>query len=344
MDGSVLWQQQAGGTWVTPLYATADGGTIVTSTTQCSYNIVTYNPNPGTPPCPAFGTLYTVDQNGNVTSQTPDAGAVYSWTNQWYDPAPAGGAVASVTLSPLYLAMTFAAILNGNASETGASVGQQPYAPLPSCYDTTLKPPVACPGPKEAIDDALNSLRSRLLVGPCPGCGSAFALMRSHGTNIFQTYFYQWLLREPRFYDGTRSSNRMNDVMCDYGLFATLFIPCDFATHSESVSVFMNEGSQGWMAAISRTPSEPGKGMLTFFDPAQVCKSLGSTPGAVQNQASIFHEALHGYTGLYDYSLFAGKHTLESALGIPLNTASEAITDYIRQNVLGGGATNPCGH
>ena len=339
LEGSVVWQQQIGTGSLTPLYATADGGAIVTSTPQCNRTVV--RPDICSP---VLGTLYTVDQNGNVTSQTPDIGAVYSWTNQWYDPPPAGATISAVTLPALYLAMTFAGIYQGNASLTGAAVPQQPYAPLPSCHATTLNPPLACPGPKEAVDDALSSLRARLLTGPCPGCSTAFATMRSHGVNIYQPDFYLWLTKEPRFYDGTRSSNRMNDVMCSSGFFATVFGQCSYATHKERVSQFMNEGSEGWMTAISRTPSESDKGMLTFFDPAQICRSEGSTAGAIQNQAVIFHEAFHGYTGLYDPAPIAGLRNLEGVLGIPYDPHSSVITDYLRVNVLGGEKTNSCGN
>jgi hypothetical protein len=86
-DGSVVWQQQIttappNGAWppaVYPLYATADGGAIVTTTPQCPPNLFFANACP----TPQHGTLYTVDQNGNVTSQTPDTGAILSWTDRW---------------------------------------------------------------------------------------------------------------------------------------------------------------------------------------------------------------------------------------------------------------------
>lgn len=87
-DGSVLWQHNLGGGALTPLYATADGGAIVTSTAPCQ-QISTWAPF-GRAPCPLnsqsqsrLGTLYTVDQNGNTTSQTPDTGATMSWTGQF---------------------------------------------------------------------------------------------------------------------------------------------------------------------------------------------------------------------------------------------------------------------
>jgi len=116
LDGSVVWQQTMGTAPLTPLYATADGGAIVTSTTQCPRNIVTQNT------CtPQLGTLYTVDQNGNVTSQTPDTGVVYSWTGQWYDPAPSGGTVSAVTMAAIDFARTLANVLWGNPSQNSVA-------------------------------------------------------------------------------------------------------------------------------------------------------------------------------------------------------------------------------
>jgi hypothetical protein len=128
LDGSVAWQQQiatpplgwGAAPFVNPLYATADGGAIVTTTTQCPTNIVSnYQCTP------QLGTLYTVDQNGNVTSQTADTGAVYSWSGQWYDPPAAGGSLNLLNLAAVNLAGTFWAFAfasGGSPSGTGAAV------------------------------------------------------------------------------------------------------------------------------------------------------------------------------------------------------------------------------
>jgi hypothetical protein len=77
--------------------------------------------------------------------------------------------------------------------------------------------------------------------------------------------------------------------------------------------------------AISRTPSENGRGPLTFFDPATISLTLNSTV----NQALIFHEALHGKYGLYDFAL-------ENAFNICTNQGSIQISNYLERHVLGG--------
>jgi hypothetical protein len=133
--GGIIWSQQLVST-PTPLYATSDGGVIVTSTPAvcpggdlaydqhlnlvCQDNLglpSTSGPNP-------LGTLYTLDQNGNVTSSTPDPGAVYSWKGSYVtagDPA-----VQSATLPIPYFAPTYGAVLGGNltavSSRSGAAV------------------------------------------------------------------------------------------------------------------------------------------------------------------------------------------------------------------------------
>jgi hypothetical protein len=114
-----MWQQTIGQTPITPLYATADGGAIVTSSTQCSYNVVT-----DTPCSPQLGTLYTVDQNGNVTSQSPDTAAVYSWTGQSYTDSTAGLADAPLGIADDQASMWAQA--GGNPSQNGVAVAECP--------------------------------------------------------------------------------------------------------------------------------------------------------------------------------------------------------------------------
>jgi hypothetical protein len=116
-DGSMAWQEYLPG--ATPLYATADGGAIVTTTTQCPTAPV------GSPTCtPTLGTLYTFDQYGNFTPQGADTGAEYSWTGQWYDPPPAGGSISAVSQPQPSLSPSFAAILEGNHSGTPVGIQQ----------------------------------------------------------------------------------------------------------------------------------------------------------------------------------------------------------------------------
>jgi hypothetical protein len=74
----------------------------------------------------------------------------------------------------------------------------------------------------------------------------------------------------------------------------------------------------------------------------QVCGAQGVTFGLIQDEAVIFHEALHGYTGLKDTNILIGIVTLESILGLQPSQDSTEITKKIRTDLLGGPTTNPC--
>jgi IPT/TIG domain/Bacterial Ig-like domain (group 2)/Beta-propeller repeat/Galactose oxidase, central domain len=138
-DGSVLWQQQtfpgASGP-VASLYATSDGGVIVTSTQPvCPPGNIVFNDVRGYPECQAsesdrvpipyslqgqLGSLYTLDQYGNTTSQTADTGAKVSWTGKWYMDPP--GTITSNSVPPLDFALSLGAFGWGNPSATAESM------------------------------------------------------------------------------------------------------------------------------------------------------------------------------------------------------------------------------
>ena len=77
--------------------------------------------------------------------------------------------------------------------------------------------------------------------------------------------------------------------------------------------------------ALTETPSYPFR---TFFQPTAIqTASNGETIG---NEATLFHEALHGISGLYDFTIV--PDSLESVLH--LSEPSVNITNYIQKNVL----------
>jgi hypothetical protein len=125
-SGNVVWQTAMGAP-VTPLYATADGGAIVTSSRMCSQNFVQNPPWPPAPCTPTLGTLYTVDQNGNVTSQMPDPGTTYSWKAAY---ATTGDPVLN-QLPPYFdlatIATSFAASRGGNLTGNGFSLANHTF-------------------------------------------------------------------------------------------------------------------------------------------------------------------------------------------------------------------------
>jgi hypothetical protein len=164
---------------------------------------------------------------------------------------------------------------------------------------------------------AWNSIKA-LTSGPCSACDTyVFNILGGSRAD-----FYKYLNLDspnPRFYDGTRSYAHMDTTMCG-NLFQQLFSNCPFG--SQTVKDFMAANQS---EAISRTPSETGRGPLVFFDPSQISLSLNST----SNQALIFHESLHGRYGLYDNSLEIDFNTCT-------NQGSIQISNYLEKHVLGG--------
>jgi len=154
LNGTPIWSTKinpdanGNATAVKPLYATADGGAIVTSTITGG--------NGDT----QLGTLYTVDKDGNMTGQEPDAGAVLSWTGNWYLNAPnaqpnmrshfthssllatgvsselgANGMISLISLPIVNRTATYAYTSHGNPSKTDISdpAGSLRLVPYSDC-------------------------------------------------------------------------------------------------------------------------------------------------------------------------------------------------------------------
>ena len=137
-----LWERQLApfdaGIFVQPLYATADGGVVVTTTqATCAPGDISGGA-PGYFACPdayllpwetgygQLGTLYTLDQYGNITSQTPDPGTtMQSWTGEFYGPSGAG--MGDFPLTPVDTdVISFTSTVGGNPSQNGVAIPECP--------------------------------------------------------------------------------------------------------------------------------------------------------------------------------------------------------------------------
>jgi hypothetical protein len=171
------------------------------------------------------------------------------------------------------------------------------------------------------------------LSSTCPACVTYVFSNTKLGSDALgsdQRAFYRFLQREPRLYDGTRS-NYCLDKLTSPGAVTEIFCKLGSATVAEQFA------QTNPPDALSETPTQHGKGMLTFFNPAIICKSPGTTSSGILNQATLFHEALHGFYGIMDRSLIGPS--LLSVFGFGQLDSSLKITDYLEDNVLGGGAS-----
>ena len=153
-----------------------------------------------------------------------------------------------------------------------------------------------------------------------------------------QAGFAGFLSRRPRFFDGTRSFAPANVGFCPSGPLNQTVL-CDY-TGSYTVRDYIlgTAPNSGAAEAKAQTPADQNQGMQVFFNPSTgICNVLsvpnpGSGDTGVLNQATLFHEALHGFTGSQDVTLQSAFHL--STLPAP----SFNITDYLEGKAIPGGA------
>jgi hypothetical protein len=267
------------------------------------------------------------DQYGNATGQINLPLPTYSWEGHDYQIA----STDLVLANPLFVAASFGAFQGANPSRNNTAVKQPWYPPLRSCPGA----PVPCP--QEAIRSALAALKT-LLQSPCPACGQ-YIFNKFPGFS--QAGLLNFLSLPPRLWDGMGSYAPGSTAFCPSGILNAIF--CSFPD-IPNVRDFMTANQSD---AASQTPADKGKGMQTFFNPATgICNVLSvqnpqPSDRGVLNQATLLHEALHGYltvrgTLLPDTSTF--DVTLLSAFLNNTNLPSSAITYYLEQKVIPGGA------
>ena len=134
----------------------------------------------------------------------------------------------------------------------------------------------------------------------------------SHTTNLSSTLdeFVRFIGKGAEIYNGMTSQVKM----CAAGLEA-----CNSVLDWTVAHYFQLQGCDtGAATALHRTP------LRTFFNPNAIAiTSFGETDG---NLAVLFHEALHGLTGL-------GDSDLQSRLGCNVQDNTTNITNYLRQFV-----------
>ena len=190
---------------------------------------------------------------------------------------------------------------------------------------------------------ALGGLKT-LLQAPCMACQvQVFDKLSS----IIQQSFLNFLSRAPRFWDGLESYAPANVAFCPAGLFTS----CKFGSIPNVHDYILGNYRGGAPSdAVSQTPvGDLGKGPQVFFNPnTGICNVLSvanpqSGDKGVLNQAVLFHEALHGYTGLFDWNPLSVNGSLESKLlGVTSEVQSVQITYYLEGHVIFGQGATAC--
>lgn len=264
---------------------------------------------------------------------------IYSWSGAAYEPG-AGSVESFIALLLSLQQGTYCPFGGCNPSGNGTAVNQQEYPPLASCTNKMLQPPVSCPAPGDLIWNAMQDLTHQLNTdNRCSAAAqqSVFSYAQISNPSYFSragtvslpitpTNFASYLQNHPMFYDGTKSTLNYKEAKCGDAVFR---LNCGSAP-GLTVGSEMNGGTA---TAITVTPSAPFK---SFWQPHYTPPAPKEVFGVgldphnngvnIFNESTLFHEALHGVTGLYDedmYSIFPN-----------VSAPSENITIYIMNNIL----------
>jgi hypothetical protein len=250
------------------------------------------------------------------------------------------GALAGlgIPLASINLTMNFGssrwALQLGGPSPTHQAVDMPYLALLPNCLGVQQP----CTLTQEALDNAFASLQT-LISGNCTNCQTYVYNYTQLG--LTKDIFSQYLMRPHHFYDATRSNAPAGEVLCiKHSVFNIFAEACPISPGNQKLPKYQFWQNLEQPGGITKTPSAQGEGLVTFWDPNQVNNAVGNSTGAIQNQAAIFHEALHGETGIFDKSPIAGSVRLESIFGFCFQP-SQVITTYLLFNIFGVGANPP---
>jgi len=290
-----------------PKVATADGGVIGTS-----------------------GIIY--DRGGSATGMMNNQ-LVFSWPGNAYTDGP----VDLVLANPVFLATSWWALQGANNSANGSATNNPRYPPLPSC---TYNPTGTCQGPPQTGDFVWNAKQD--LVAQLQNDQVCMAAAKKWVFDIVTTTgllgsgffappldpptFVSYLAQTPRFYNGVQSALKYRDAFCGETVRVNCMpdfnglIAAYFTTHTDT--------------AITVTPSHPLK---IFWQPQYTPVPLNVDEGFGQGvdssnngvnihlESTLFHEALHGFTGWYDSDIEGFIHRGPPSLN---------ISEYIKDNVL----------
>jgi len=277
----------------------------------------------------------TYDSNGNATGQ------MSLFTQSWYGNAYRVGSIDQYFFLSYDIATSFWAFQGANASGNSTGVQLDLFPGLPTCHQRYGNCQTN-PGPREQIYNAWIDLVRQLSPGSAcystaqTGVAAGFKDGGILGLGFFESAinfqkFVNYLAKIPGFYNGPRSTLSYSYAKSGEGF---LTFPAAAGFPGDEVRAQFDPGSGTSTTAVTVTPSAPLK---TFWQPGYsdvdaTGFGVGINPSNsgwnIYNESVIFHEALHGFTGLDD--TYLEKYLPANIAG----TGSERISVYIMNNVL----------
>ena len=268
----------------------------------------------------AVGNQVPIDSGGNAGPAIALSATLLqpSWSGVWQG-AFGGSNIGLASISAPFMdwGHSFWAAQGGSPSPSGVSKEMSWFPVLPNCPGTQ----------QPCIYNALGDLITRLqdpAISSLAQTNIFNRLGRDANGNQYTTAGFVTYLRnmQPRFYDGLRSTYCSEILTHD--LTESLCFQNPLLRYTLNLlSTDVKDKFTSTIDALTSTPSNP---LLTFFRPT----SLGSSSSGqnLGNEALIFHEALHGFTGQQDDPIL-------TSLGMNWVThGSCSITVRIQKKVL----------
>lgn len=324
-----------------PLYATADGGVIFTTTAEnCApgdISLITGAAGlscqsqdgalPGSPNFDHLGTIYTLDQNGNQAVDAngnpippaPDTGAQLAWTGEWYVDPPTS--ISELWYPDILTAdKSFSPTAHSNPSKNDAAL--QRCAPLDSADNSNL-------------ESSFSALTGFLLNQACVFCNSSIF----QPLHTSQAEFTSFLRQGHEFCDGNKSQEP--GALINAGQYATVADAFKVITKAPGLAKAATEIGGGPKTfpvkvlglTLYTFTSPQRKNLKVFFAPQNFKSTDTSYLESVE-----FHEALHGFSGLDDSGLCSALGATTSTKIGNLNqdcpSDTDEITDWIEDNII----------
>ncbi len=301
--GSTLWKQAVSSTptYITPLYATADGGMIVQSK-----QVQNCQSNP--PRCETVGSpiLDTLDQNGNLTGQTSNTSGVLSWRQTTYLSSTAQ--VSAIALPPSQWATSYTAFTGGNPSLTQAAIGVfEEVEGLPVFALSSVGKDCRLGSAKTSLTgDPLNKYNDAKQQLLAAGSLSSAKCSTFFNSNPIRASFFSQLgsaVSRQVPYDGVHTTisqfdaGELSTAKAARNPTAVLILKkvpvcAHFVTFKGPNG---NVAPDGLVVAVSQITA-PGSAPAT-----DVYINTNSKPLKFLTQGTILHETLHNLTGLEDF-------------------------------------------
>lgn len=263
------------------------------------------------------GQTTTFDANGNQIGQLASL-PTQSWTRNTYKTLGSVDQVAALEID--VAGASFSPQSGSNPSKNVTAL--QECAPLDSTTSAKL-------------EEAYSALVAFLLNTYCAYCNASIFQPLSTSQAEFTAYLQQG----HRFCDGTKSSEPGGLIGVNYRTVADYFKLEQQPPDSVSAATALDGGRRTFTAwgGILVFASDARKTAKTFFSPMNVA------PKTLQfNESMLFHEALHGFSGLRDGGLIPGlceilgatPQTKISALYPNCWSESDDITHWIEDNII----------